>query len=481
MRRALALALVALLGNAAGAAPWESSGIDWSRPPALGPTPSFRPPHATRLKLRNGVALLVIENHRLPLYAIEVVVAGAGSARDPSGQSGLAAYTADLLDEGAAGLGPLALSAAIEQLGADLHTSAQPDAAHLSVIGLCRTLDPTLTLLEAILTAPALDEKEAARVHADRLAAVRLRRDRPREIGQMIVGGAIHGIGSAYGHPGSGVSADFERLTIADARAFYAAAYRPERTTVVIAGDVDPEALRARLDRGLGAWQPGAAPDLAAPGAGVKAPDGRLLFVDRPGAEQSDLWIGAPGLTRKDPRYLPAQLAATILGGTFTSRLNRRLREELGYTYGAGARLITFQGAGTALIYTMVFTPATADSLKEILRISGELAAGPIGADELAKGKQTLLRALPETFETCAGAADAFASLVEDGLPDDYYDGYGAGIDKLTVDDVRAGAAFFLPGALRIVVIGDQTAVGPAVDALGLGKPVPYTPDGLPQ
>lgn len=464
--------------------PWDRSGIDWSQPPPLGPAPSFTPPRPKRLRLANGMALLVVENRRLPIVSMQLVVPGAGSAADPAGKAGLAAYTADLLDEGAGGLGALEISDRMDRLGASITVWAGRDHATVAVSGLTRTLDGTLDLFTKIVTAPAFDPEEGKRVHADRLTDVKLRADRPGDVASVAFYAALYGQGTPYGHPDDGLAADLESITVEEARAFYRDRWRPERMTLVVAGDVSAEALRAKLDAGLGAWNPpatGASASADPPAITPATPPARVLWVDRPGAAQSNVRIGLVGLPRSDARYYAAEVYSTAVGGTFLSRLNRRLREELGYTYGIRAGQAWARAPGPFVVRSEIFTRVTADGLKETLRILAEMTTTELPAAELRKTKDNLIRGLPEQFESNAGAVEAFADLALHGLPDDWYEGYAARIEAVTAADVRAvAAAVYDPARMTIVVVGDLAEVGPALGPLGLGAPVRVDVEGRP-
>jgi zinc protease len=479
-----ALALLALLPvpGDAGAAPFGKSGIaDWTVPPVPGPEPSFAPPAARRLRLRNGAALVVLENHTLPIAAIDVVVLGAGTAADPKRKRGLAAFTADMLDEGAGGMSALAISDEEARLGAEIELRADDDAARISVSALSRTLEPTLDLLAKIMTQPAFDAAELDRVKGDRMTSLAQRRDRPREVVALVLDAALFGPESAYGHPGPGVQGDVKGITPADVQGFYRAHWSPAATTFVVAGDVDAAAIAARLDAALGGWRaPGAKPP-AVPAATAARLAHRLLLVDRPGAAQSDVRIGRIDPDRHDPRYFAFEVLRTILGDGFISRLNQRLREQLGITYGAAAGVAWLKTCGRLAISTAIVSDKTATGLAETFKILDDLASHEVDPAELDRARQKLVRALPRRFETNAGAAAAFAELVLGGLPDDWYGRIAGGVAKVTAADVAAAAkALMSSGSMAIAVVGDVAKIRGELDKLGLGSPAMYDLDAAP-
>jgi zinc protease len=488
MRRAVVLSLAVAVGSAA-AAPFEKSGIaDWTTPPVPGPEPTFNPPVPQRLRLDNGVSLLVIENHTLPVIAIRVIVAGAGAAADPQNRSGLAAFTADLVDEGAGGLSALAVSGAQERIGSRISTWVDADAAWIAVTALARRLDPTLDLLAKIVTQPALDPSELARVKGDRVTDIEQRRDRPPEVAENVLVEALFGPGSAYGHPIAGVRDDVNAVTAAEVEAFYRAHWAPAAMTIVVVGDVDPTRFKAKLDAVLGGWRPGAtsAPAGAATsGAAAATPrprsakPARLLLVDRPGAVQSDVRIGRIGPDRKDKRYYAFEVLRTALGGGFTGRITQRLREQLGIIYHGYATMDWRVAPGPFVIDAAIETSKTATGISEVIKMLDDLASQDVPPAELDKAKQNLVRALPAMFQTNGATASAFADLALHRLPDDWYAQFADGIRKVTAADVKAAARAMLPsGSMAVSIVGDIAKIQPALDKLGLGAPARYDLDG---
>lgn len=456
----------------------EADKLDWKVMPPAGVEHEYQPPLPTRQALDGGGALLVVEDHALPLCAVEIVVTGAGSAADPPGRAGLAAFTANLLDEGAGGLGALALAEALESLGAELSISVDEDAAHLRVSTLSRELPATLEVVGKVLTSPAFDDAEARRVHEDQATGVRLRRDRPGAVASLMLRAALFGAATAYGHPLSGHIEDLGRFGVADARAFYRRSYSRANLVVVVAGDVTPAGARKLVDAMLDGWSADAQAAIPLVAAFAKS-GARLRTIDRPGAEQANLLIGAPGLTRDDPRSDALEVATNVLGGTYGSRLNRRLREELGLTYGVRAETWHRRGAGSFSVETDVESPRAREAISEILRLAAAMGTTQLSREELEAGKANLVRGLPDFFRTQEDVAEAFASLAVLGLPDDWFAGYAERIRGVTEKQVlEVSRAVFAPAKLVVIVVGPMREIGAGLKKLGLGPMQRHDPDG---
>jgi zinc protease len=480
---AVVLAFAATASAAPSTAPFDKSGIsDWTKAPPPTKEPTFKPPVAKRSKLKNGMALLLVENHALPIVSMTLVAPGAGAASDPPGKGGLASFTADLLDEGAGGLSAIAIAEEQDRLGASIGAGVDVDYAQVSVSTLSKTLDATIDLLAKIITQPAFEQKEFDRVKGDRGTALELRRDRPREVAAVMLNAALYGLQSAYGHPISGVRETFKDIAVADVNTFYNESWNPAVMTLVVVGDFEPKALRAKLDATLGAWKPTGVKRLARVAAKPEKVTKRLLLVHRKDAAQSDVRIGLVGLDRKDRRYYQFEVLASTLGGGFTSRLVQRLREQMGITYGARAGMDYRLAPGPFVISTAIVTPKTTIGLTEIFKILDDLATNEVPADELDKSKQNLIRALPSLFGTNASTAGAFADLAIFGLPDNWYTSYAANVRKVTAKNVKQAAASLIPSKSMVIsIVGDMTKIKADLDTLKLGEAAMHDVYGMPQ
>lgn len=470
-----ALALGLAIAAPAAAAPdgaepdYAASGIaDWTTPPPPTAEPAYRPPVAKRFRLRNGLTVLVVENRVLPIFALTLVVPGAGAAFDPPERFGLASLTADLLDEGAGGLSALALAEQEERLGADLELYADYDAGGLSARGLAKNLDGTLELVAKLLAEPALAPSELERVRGDRKIALQQRRDRPREVAGLMLAAALYGGDHPYGHAIAGSETHLAAIALADVQRFYQERWQPARATLVLAGDLDATSLVARLEPTLGRWKAKApAAPLRWPAKPSRPAAPGLLVAERAGAEQTEVRVGLIGPERRDPRFFAFEVLRTALGGGFTSRLTQRLREELGITYGASAVMDWRMRPGPFFVGTAIESAQTASGVVEILAILRDLASRELSPEELEKTKQSLIRALPTELESNLATTTALAGLVQLGLPATWHATYAANLRKVTARQVRAAAASLLPtGKLVVAAVGDRAALGALAQAL---------------
>jgi len=442
--------------------------------PAGGPDPSFALPKLERRKLSNGLDLLVVEHHELPVVTMNLIVKG-GAAADPADRAGLAAVTADMIDEGTASRSALAISNELGTIGATLNSSADWDASRLTMTTLTRHLDPALKIFSDVLLNPAFPASEVERNRASRLQALIARRDLATAIASEVYANLLYGAAHPYGHAQGGSEASVRAMTAGDLRAFYSKYYRPNNSALIVVGDVKADNIVSQLERALSEWKPAAVPAIQLTASPVERSHTTIYVVDRPGAAQSVINIGQVGAPRSTPDYFTRLVLNQMLGGAFVSRVNLNLREAKGYTYGARTTFDYRVGAGpftaSAGVQTAVTKESVAEFLKELRGIRGDI---PVTQHELEQAKQSLVRGFPRTFETPAQIASRLADVALYGLPDNYFNSYIAGIQRVTAEDVaRVAREAIDPSRLAIVIVGDRSVIEPGLRSLeGIGTTV---------
>jgi len=460
-----------------GSVPWDKSGIDWSKPPVPGPAPSFRVPTPTTFALNNKLRVVVIPRRKLPVISMRLVNTSAGSKYDGR-LGGLAALTADLLDEGAGTLDTVGVSKELERLGASMSISTGEEEVTISLSTLSATLTKSLQLLRSVVSKPRFKFADFKRVRGDRLSAIRRRRDSPRRVAGLLYSKILWG-NHPYGKPISGTARSLKKLRAGNVRNFYRTHYAPALMTLIVAGDVNPTSLRSQLNLTLGQWRKRIAkPRLAKMPKPVSNPP-RLVVSNKANAAQSVVRIGRVSIKRKDPRHFAATVVNAALGGSFAARLMQRLREQLGYTYGARSSFWYGHKTGMWTVNTSIKTANTIDGLREAIKLIGSMSATNLPAAELARTKNLLSRGLPQRFERNSGLVSVFSNLLDHNLPLNWYDGYAAGIGGVTADQARAFAtAEWNSKDLVIVVIGDLKKILPGLLKLGLGSALELDPEG---
>ncbi len=435
-------------------------------PPTLGEPAELSVPPVVERRLSNGLRVLVVRQAELPLVNV-VLAVRTGAESDPAERTGLATLTADLLDEGTRSRSALQIAEQVALLGASLRTSSGWDATTISLQGTTAALDSSLALMADVALNPAFPAADLERLRTDRLTSLVQLRDRGPAIADRVFNEVVFGTGHPYGRPASGTETTTRAITANDIRRFYEQHYRPNNTVLIAVGDVEPDDFVRRAERLFGGWQQ-APVAVASFDARPPAATTQIYIVDRPGAPQSSIRIGGVGVPRATEDYFPLTVLNTILGGSFTSRLNQNLRETRGYTYGAGSGFSMRRAAGPFTASAEVTGTKTDSSVLEFMK---ELRAigDTVPVAELEKAKQYLELQLPSAFETTGGIASQLLAVALYDLPLDYFSTYSRRIRAVTQADVhRVARQYVRPEALAIVIVGDRASIEPGLRALGV-------------
>jgi predicted Zn-dependent peptidase len=439
---------------------------DRSKPPALGPAPTLSLPAIQKRALSNGLPVWLIEAHEVPLVQVNLVVL-AGSGDDPAGKFGAASLTAAMLDEGAGTRSALEIADAVEFLGANLTATSSFDASAVRLNVPVAKLEAALPVMADVAIRPTFPQAELDRLRQERLTSLLQARDDGAQVAPMAFARAVFGA-HRYGTGAMGTAATLKAFTTADLKAFHESAYQPSNATLVVAGDVRPDAVIALLEKHFGSWKPPAKAARTPVAAPKQIAERQLQIVDMPGAEQSQIRIGWVGVPRSTPDYFTLQVLNTILGGSFTSRLNLNLREKNQYTYGASSRFDMRLAAGPFVAGAGVQTDKTAEALREFFNELNGI--GKITPEELSKAKNYLALGFPSEFETIGDLSGHIEDMVVYKLPDNYFERYVPNIQAVTIDGLQKAAATYIqPGKFTIVIAGDRKAIETGVRGLKLG------------
>ena len=423
--------------------------------PPPGPELGFKPPKPKRFKLKNGLEVMLVEFHDLPLIDFNLMIKTGGAANPPD-RAGLADLTAHMLDEGTKTRTALAIADQVASLGATLSTGSTWDASNVSLSTLTRNLDGALDVFADVIANPNFDAKEFERVRDNLLTAITRRKDSPPTVANLAMTRLLYGQKHPYGWPMAGVEASIKKLTPADLRAFYEKYYRPNNAALLVAGDTTEAALRKKLEKAFAGWRAkgGSAPKLPAPEGA--SPVTRIFLIDKADAPQSSIRVGLIGIERKSPDYFPVTVMNLILGGGFY-RLDLNLREGKGWTYGARSTVDSRRAPGPLSAGGEFVALHTADSVAEILKELASMRDADVTDVELGRAKDQIIKSYPARFATRGNVAAQLAELAVFGLPDSYVTDYTKKIAAVTKDDVRRVARKYLdPNHLTIVVVGDR-------------------------
>ncbi|GAA3057674.1 M16 family metallopeptidase [Streptomyces glomeratus] len=453
----------------------ELATMDFHPQPRPGTARPWAFPAPERGALDNGLTVLRCHRPGQQVVAVEVLLDAPLDA-EPAGLDGVATIMARAFSEGTDKHSAEEFAAELERCGATLDSHADHPGVRLSLEVPVSRLPRALGLLADALRSPAFDAGEVERLVRNRLDEIPHETANPARRAAKELSKELFPASSRMSRPRQGTEETVAHIDAAAVRAFYERHVRPSTATAVVVGDLTGVDLDALLGETLGAWT--AAPAKPRPAPPVTADDsGRVVIVDRPGAVQTQLLIGRVGADRHD-RVWPAQVLGTYcLGGTLTSRLDRVLREEKGYTYGVRAFGQVLRsapdGTGAAMlaISGSVDTPNTGPALDDLWKVLRTLAAEGLTDAERDVAVQNLVGVAPLKFETAAAVASTLADQVEQHLPDDYQSTlYQKLAETGTVEATAAVVNAFPVDRLVTVLVGDAAQIEEPVKALGIGE-----------
>ena len=451
---------------------------DRTKPPQAGPAPMLKLPAIQKRQLSNGLPVWIVERHQVPVVQVNLVVL-RGSSADPGGQFGLTSLTTAMLEEGAGSRSALQIADAIDFLGADLGTASTFDASAVRLHVPVTRLSEALPIMADVALRPTFPQDELERLRQQRLTSILQARDDPASIAAQAFPRVLFGPTHRYGTPTQGTAQAIKDFRPADLRSQYARLFRPGNSTLIVVGDVKPEDALPLLESSFGSWHvPDTAPALPLP-TGDQPARRAVYLVDKPGAAQSQIRIGWIGVARSTADYFPIQVMNTILGGSFTSRLNMNLRENHGYAYGASSSFDMRGSAGPFAAGAGVQTDKTSESLTEFFNeLNGILKAVP--ADELARARNYVALRFPSAFESTSDIARRLEDMLIFRLPEDYFATYIPNIEGVTSADIqRVAQKYIQPSRFAVVVVGDRKVIEPGIRALNLGTIKPLGIDDI--
>ncbi|HEX8249148.1 MAG TPA: pitrilysin family protein [Pyrinomonadaceae bacterium] len=443
--------------------------------PKAGADPKFNLPTIEKQKLSNGLEVWLVRQPELPIVSMNMVFKSGGTI-DPSGKSGLASFTSSLLNSGTKTRSAVDISNQLSDIGANLGTGSSWDSANVSMQTLTKNLDKALDIYSDVLLNPTFPDKELDTLRRRSLFALQQRRDNPNAIASVVYNALLYGRNHPYGNSLGGDEISIKSFKQSDLEDFYKTYYRPNNAVLIVAGDATMDTLKPKLETAFAGWKPAAVPNSKVPEAAMFDKPG-IYVVDKPGAAQSIISIGQVGVSRDNPDYFAIQVMNDMLGGSFSSRLNMNLREDKGYTYGAGSGFGFRRGAGPFTASAGVQTAVTKESVLEFMKeLNGIRGERPVTQEELETSKQSLIRSFPQGFETNGQIAGQLSTLAVYDLPDSYYNEYFSKINAVTLADInRVANKYLTPDKMAIVIVGDKSVIEPRLREIEVwGKTISY-------
>jgi zinc protease len=451
------------------------------QPSPLARQPNFQPPVPVQRRLKNGARVLIVENHTLPLVAVDVRFLHGVDA-DPPGKPGLAEFVADIVDEGTKTRSAARLAEEIEDLAAHLGAGASLETATVHLNCLTETLPKALELLADVVQNPAFRPEDVERVRVLKLTALEQKKANPGALAADQAAKILYGASHPWGQPSGGTPESVNSITPADLAAFHARWWVPNAAVISVAGDVQAGEIVRLLDEKFASWKPRRLPKLSLP-ALPKLRRREIVALEKPGTTQAQVWVIGRLFKATDRDAIPLRVANMSLGGLFTSRLNLNLREKHGYSYGVFSSLSLMRSTGSFSARGGIVAKNIVEAVAEYEKELQGFSNGKVSNAELAAAKEALVRGLPAALETNDAVSGAMGNLVSLGLPLDYYRTFPARVNKVSQPDVkRVVTQWITPERWPVVIVGPVAQSKEALEKLNLGPVTvaPAVPAGKP-
>lgn len=421
--------------------------------PAPGKPVAVAVPKPVGFTLNNGMRVVVVEKHDLPLVTASLVVSGGG-ALDPADRAGLASLTAELMTKGTKTRSATDIARAVESLGGAISSSADWDGASVDLTVKSDQLSPALAILADVTRNPVFADDEIERARAQDIDAVALELKDPRALSGLIANRAIFG-DTPYGHRLGGTTKSLKAITASDIKTAYASSWQPGGATLLLVGDITADQAKAEAEKLFADWK-GSASAAPVPRAATAFPAPRVIVVDMPGAGQAGIGFAKPALARASADYYPAIVANAVLGGGYSARLNEEIRVKRGLAYGAGSSLGARQLVGPFAAGTQTKNPSAAEVVAIIKAELDKISTTPITDAELDPRKAVLIGGFGRSIETTGGIANILSTYIEDEIPITEIQRYMSSVQAVDAASASKAAAKYLSSdGASIVVVGD--------------------------
>jgi predicted Zn-dependent peptidase len=424
--------------------------------PGLAPERAVTWPPRTRVRLSNGLEVILAESRSIPKFHGELFFR-SGNAAVADRAPGLAEMTATVVRTGTANRASRQIEEGLRRIGADLSSSAGADTSAISFAGLSDFAEPLLGMVNELVREASFPEPEFERERRQKLEEVKLERTQPGFLASERLRKVLFGA-----HPYAQVSPSEDQVAAYkrdDLRAVYREAYTPKNGLLLLVGDFDSNAMLKAAETVFGNWR-GAKPAAKTFSAPANPRSRRVYLVHVPGAVQTQILAGCHAITRKHPDWLKLGLTNSLYGGAFNSRLVMNIREDKGYTYSPRSGVSALQQHGYFYVSAAVRNDVAAASLTEIFYEIDKLRSLPVPAAELADAQNYLSGVFSMGLATQEGLLSQFATVALNELPDDYLETYRHRVRAVTPEEMRATARKYFDSAnMQIVVVGDRAQI----------------------
>ena len=421
-------------------------------------------PKPSESKLKNGMELIVLEEHRSPTIQVEIYMPGS-TLNDPPALEGIGEATASIMRLGTKTKDAKQIAETLAELGATVGAGAGDRNFSLRFSTLTENLDAVLDLAADILFNPSFPQDELDKWKNQQLASLQQIRAQPGFLATERFAAILYpGDHRAYVAPSPDSIKKITRDLLVE---YYNKNFRPDGGFVAVVGDINSRQIAAKLDKVLGNWKGSAskAPDLPMHPAIAEK---KIYLIHRDNSVQTTFYVGNHAIDRLSPDYFAVTVMNRILGGGPASRLFRNVREDKGYTYGISSGFSASHYFNHFAVQTSVRTEVTGPALEEILKEFRDIRDRMVPAEELANAKRALVASFALNTESAGTGLRNALTIKDYGFPQDYWDTYPEKQSAVTAEDIQRVARKYIPvDNLQIVAVGDASKIRDVLSKFG--------------
>lgn len=425
-----------------------------STPPSPAAPRETKVPQPAEKTLDNGLRVIVVSKHNIPLVAARLMVK-AGGAMDAKGRDGLASLTSTVLTTGTKTKSAEQIARGVEALGAMMDADAGWDNSTIDLSVMSSNLPKAMEYMADVARNATFVKDEFERERAQAIDALQVNLRQPRTVAGAVASRLIFG-DAPYGHTLEGTPQTLAAIKREDLVKFHAANYRPDNAVLVLAGDIKAEDAFKLAQSLFGTWK-GSGPKPAVVAAAAKPAKPRVVVINMPDAGQAAVSVGRQGIRRTDPAYLRALVANSVLGGGYSARLNQEIRIKRGLSYGAGSSFAPRAQVGPFVARTETKNESAAEVAGIIVDEMGRLSTSDVPEAELVPRKAVLIGEFGQSLETTSGIVDQISALALHDLPLSNINSYVPGVQAVTAEDVRKFATSNVGNDMNVVIVGDAS------------------------
>lgn len=426
---------------------------------------NFKVPPFEKFKLKNGLTIMLMEQHEVPLIHVSAVF-DAGSIHDGQ-RYGLANLTADGLLFGSAKYSKLQIEEMTDFVGASLSTYSGKDNAGLSSSFAVKDQDKLFDIIQQVLMFPTFDATEFNK-HKQRTL---LDLDQQKESPRSVIGNYFNALvfnNFPYSSPTEGIKTTVEKISSDDAKAFYQSNYTTGKGVIAIVGDFKAADMKKRITTLFSTWKTQESKMIKRVAPNLVFDKSRVLLVNKDDARETTFVIGGKGVDYNSSDFVPILVVNTILGGRFTSWLNDALRVNSGLTYGARSGFYRYKYAGTFMISTFTKNASTVPAIDMALNVLDSLHRTGINQETLASAKAYVKGDFPPDYESGGALARLLTDMFVYNFDESYINTFQTKVDALTTDKAKEIIANYFPkDKLQFVLIGKSSEIKDQVKKYG--------------